>query len=58
VKDVVEGPMMGIVWTIERFGFEKVSFRVRLIGDIPFMESMDVAGDAPSEMYERRFRAC
>ncbi len=58
VKDVVEGPITGMDVTIDRFGFEKVSVRVRFIGDRPFNESIEVAGDTPSEIYERRFRGC
>jgi hypothetical protein len=55
VKEVVEDPMTGIVLPMERFGFEKGS-RDR-VGDIPLLiESIDVAGDTPSERCDRRFR--
>ena len=57
VKEVVEGPMMGMEVTMDRFGLEKGSARVRLRGDIPLMESMEVAGDTPLDAEsERRFR--
>lgn len=57
VKEVVEGPMIGIEVTMDRF-VEKGSVRERLMGDIPLMESIDVAGDTPSETSDRRFRGC
>lgn len=56
VKEVVEGPIIGIAVTMDRF-VEKASFRGRLTGDIPLMESIEVAGDTPSET-DRRFRGC
>ena len=57
VKEVVEGPMIGMEVTIDKFGFEKGSFRDRVTGDMPLIESIDVAGDTPSETNDRRFRA-
>lgn len=57
VKEVFEVPMIGIdvMLLIDRLAFENGSFRDRVIGDMPLMESMDVAGDTPSEMCDRRF---
>jgi len=57
VNEVVEGPMIGMEVTIDRFA-AKGSARERLMGDIPLMESIDVAGDTPSETSDRRFRGC
>jgi hypothetical protein len=57
VKEVVEGPMIGMEVTMDRF-VEKGSVRERVMGDIPLMESIDVAGDTPSETSDRRFRGC
>jgi hypothetical protein len=48
--------MTGIEVTMERFGFAKGSARDRVMGDMPLIESMDVAGDSPSETRERLFR--
>ena len=57
VNEVVEEPMAGIEVTVERFGFENGSVRDREIGDIPLvMESIEVAGDTPSEINDRLFR--
>ena len=58
VKEVVEGPMIGMELTMDRFGLEKGSARERVIGDIPLIESIDVAGDTPSDTSDRRFRGC
>jgi hypothetical protein len=56
VKEVREVPVVGNVLPMERVGCEKVSPRCRLVGDIPlFIESMDVAGDIPSESIDWRF---
>lgn len=54
VKEVVEGPITGI----DKLGLENGSTRERVIGDIPppLIESIDVAGDTPSEVCDRRFR--
>lgn len=48
--------MTGIEVTIERFGFAKGSVRDRVRGDMPLIESKDVAGDTPSETRDRLFR--
>jgi len=48
VKEVVDGPMIGIEVTMDKFGFEKGSPRDRAMGDIPLIESIDVAGETPS----------
>jgi hypothetical protein len=57
VNEVVEEPIAGIEVTIERFGFEKGSARDREVGDIPLLiESIEVAGDTPSETNDRLFR--
>ena len=59
VKEVVEGPMIGMELTLDRLGLEKGSARECVIGDIPpLMESIDVAGDTPSDTSDRRFRGC
>lgn len=57
VKEVAEGSMIGMEVTMDRL-VEKGSFRERVMGDIPLMESRDVAGDRPSETSDRRFRGC
>ena len=56
VKEVVDGPMTGIEVTMDRFGFAKGSARDRVVGDMPLIESIDVAGDTPSETRDRLFR--
>jgi hypothetical protein len=56
VKEVVDGPMIGIEVTMDKFGLEKGSARDRVMGDIPFIESIEVAGDTPSDTNDRRFR--
>jgi len=56
VKEVVDGPMIGIEVTMDKFGLEKGSARDRVMGDIPFIESIEVAGDTPSDTSDRRFR--
>jgi hypothetical protein len=58
VNEVVEGPMTGIEVTpvIDKFGLEKGSACDRVVGDMPLIESIDVAGDTPSETKDRRFR--
>jgi hypothetical protein len=52
VKDVVEGPMIGMEVTVDKFG----SARDRRCGEDSLIESIEVAGDMPSEAKERRFR--
>lgn len=57
VNEVVEGPMMGMAVTIDRFGLMKGSAgRDRVTGDAPLIESIEVAGEIPSETKDRRFR--
>lgn len=56
MNEVVEGPRIGMAVTMDRFGFRNGSARDRVIGDMPLIESIDVAGEMPSEMCERRFR--
>jgi hypothetical protein len=56
VKEVVEGPMIGIEVTMDKFGFVNGSARDRVTGDMPFIESIEVAGDTPSDTKDRRFR--
>lgn len=56
VKEVEDGPMTGIEVTMERFGFAKGSARDRVTGDMPLIESIDVAGDTPSETRDCLFR--
>lgn len=58
MKEVVDGPIIGMLETMERLGFVKGSVLVRLTGDMPFIESIDVAGEIPSETKDRRFRGC
>jgi hypothetical protein len=48
--------MIGIEVTMDKFGLEKGSARDRVMGDIPFIESIEVAGDTPSDTNDRRFR--
>jgi hypothetical protein len=56
VNEVVEDPITGIEVTIERLGFENGSARDLVVGDIPLLiESIEVAGDTPSETNDRRF---
>ncbi len=57
VNDVVEGPIIGIEVAMDKFGFAKGSTRDRVTGDIPLMESIDVAGETPSEV-DRRCGGC
>jgi hypothetical protein len=54
MKEVAEGPI-GMEVTLDKF-VEKGSVRERVIGDIPLMESIEAAGDTPSETSGRRFR--
>ena len=58
VKEVIEGPTRGIEVIMDKFGLEKVSFLDREIGDMPLIESIDVAGDTPSDTKDRRLRGC
>ena len=58
VKEVVEGPTIGIEVTIDKFGFANGSLRDRVTGDMPFIESMDVAGEIPSETKDLLLRGC
>jgi len=59
VNDVVEDPMTGIVVPIDKFGLEKGSALDRVAGDMPLLiESIEVAGETPSETCDRRFRGC
>lgn len=55
VKEVVEGPMIGIEVTMDRLELVKGSARTRLPGEVSLIESIEVAGDIPSETLERRF---
>jgi len=55
VNEVVEDPITGSDVTIERLELEKGSARDLVVGDIPLlMESIEVAGDTPSDTSERR----
>ena len=54
VKEVVEGPMIGTAETMDKFGLAKGSARDLVTGEVPLMESVDVAGDTPSETKDRR----
>ena len=57
LNEVVEVPIGGIDDPIDIFGFEKGSARERDTGDMPlFRESIEVAGDTPSDSRDRRFR--
>lgn len=57
LKEVVEVPMAGIDDPIDIFGFVKGSARARVTGDMPlFNESIEVAGEIPSDNSDRRFR--
>lgn len=56
VKEVVEGPMIGMEVTMDKLGLVNGSARDRCGGDAPLIESIEVAGDTPSETNERRFR--
>lgn len=57
MNEVIDGPAIaGIDVTIDRLGFAKGSGRVRLIGEEALIESMDVAGEMPSETKDRRLR--
>jgi hypothetical protein len=59
VKEVVDGPMMGMAVTMDKFGLMKGSAgRDRVTGEAPFIESIDVAGEIPSETRDRLFRGC
>jgi hypothetical protein len=58
VKEVVEGPMIGIEVTMDKVGFVNGSARDRVMGDVPLIESIDVAGEMPSETSDLRFRGC
>jgi len=48
VKEVVDGPIIGIA-VKDRFGVFRASERERVPGEAPLIESIDVAGDIPSE---------
>lgn len=56
VKEVMEGPAAGIDVIMDKLGFIKGSFRDRVMGDMPLIESMDVAGEIPSDTKDRRWR--
>lgn len=59
VKEVIDGPTVdGMDVIMDKLGFEKGSFRDREMGDMPLIESMDVAGEIPSrsDLKERRWR--
>lgn len=49
--------MIGIEVAMDKFGFANGSPRDRVIGDSPLMESIDVAGETPSEV-DRRCGGC
>lgn len=57
MKEVAEG-RLGVWANIVEFPFVKGSLRARVTGDAPFIESIDVEGDTPSETKERRLRGC
>lgn len=48
VNEVVEGPMIGIA-VKDTFGVLNVSARERVPGDVPLIESIEVAGETPSD---------
>lgn len=54
VKEVEEGP----VGRDDVLEYMKGSFFDRARGDMPFIDSMDVAGDTPSESCDCCLRAC
>lgn len=56
MKEVVDGPMIGIEVTMDKFGLVKGSALERDIGESPLIESIDVAGDTPAEGCDRLFR--
>lgn len=57
VNEVVEGPTTGMEDVIERFELVKTSPLDRTLGDIPLLiESIEVAGDTPSEINDRFLR--
>ena len=57
LNEVVEVPMAGMDVPIDIFGFVKGSARERDTGDMPLLsESIEVAGDTPSDSSDRRFR--
>lgn len=58
VKEVADGPIIVIAGTIDKVGLENWSALDRATGDRPFIESIEVAGDTPSETSDRRFRGC
>ncbi len=56
VKEVADGPIIGIVGTMDKLGLEKGSPLDLVMGDRSFIESIDVAGETPSETCDLRFR--
>jgi len=59
LNEVVDVPMAGIDDPIDIFAFEKGSARERDTGEMPlFRESIEVAGDTPSDSSDLRFRCC
>ncbi len=50
VKDVVDGPMVGIAVAMDKLGLEKGSARDLVMGEVPLIESIEVAGETPLEM--------
>lgn len=57
MKEVMDGPAVaGMDVTMDRLGFENGSGRDRLTGEDALMESIDVAGEMPSETKDRRLR--
>jgi hypothetical protein len=54
VNEVVEGPIIAIELPMETLVLIYGSARVRLAGEFPFIESIEVAGDTPPETKERR----
>lgn len=53
VNEVVDGPLIAMEFPIDRFVFMYGSFRVRA-GELPFIESIDVAGYMPPATKDRR----
>ena len=56
VKEVVDGPIIDIAGTIDKEGLINGSALDRAMGDMPLIESIEVAGETPSEASDRRFR--